>query len=94
MSFIGPRPDPIDWLERYSDEDKVLLNVLPGVTGYNQAYFRNSADGYEKTKNDVYYAENVSFIMDLKIIFTTIVVVFSRKNIYKSEEDLGREKVN
>lgn len=94
MSFIGPRPDPIDWLERYSDEDKALLNVLPGVTGYNQAYFRNSADGYEKTKNDVYYAENVSFIMDLKIIFKTIVVVFSRKNIYKSEEDLGREKVN
>jgi len=84
MSFIGPRPDPLDWLERYKDEDKILLKVLPGVTGYNQAYFRNSADGQEKTDNDVFYAKNVSFLMDFKILFATAFSVFSRKNIYKS----------
>lgn len=84
MSFIGPRPDPPDWISRYNDEDKILLNVLPGVTGYNQAYFRNSADGREKTDNDVFYAKNVSLIMDIKILFATVLSVFSRKNIYKS----------
>lgn len=92
MSFIGPRPDPVDWLERYSDKDKIVLEVLPGVTGYNQAYFRNSTDGYEKIENDVYYAENISFFNDLKIMFATIVTVFFRKSIYKLEGDVSKGK--
>lgn len=83
MSFVGPRPDPVDWLNRYSESDKILLNVLPGVTGYNQAYFRNSTDGREKTDNDVKYAENISFMMDFKIIIVTIFSVFRKDNIYK-----------
>ncbi|PPK45271.1 lipopolysaccharide/colanic/teichoic acid biosynthesis glycosyltransferase [Clostridium algidicarnis DSM 15099] len=94
MSFIGPRPDPTDWLERYLEEDKVLLNVLPGVTGYNQAYYRNSSDGRKKTDNDVYYAKNVSFIMDLKIFFVTLVSVLCRKNIYTPNLDIEKSKVN
>lgn len=48
MSLIGPRPDPPDWLERYPEDIKVFLNVRPGITGYSQAYFRNSADGEQK----------------------------------------------
>ena len=48
MSLIGPRPDPPDWLERYSEEEKIVLSVLPGISGYNQAFFRNSADGEQK----------------------------------------------
>lgn len=92
MSFIGPRPDPVDWIERYLEEDKVLLNVLPGVTGYNQAYFRNSSDGREKTDNDVYYAKNISFVMDLKIFFVTLISVLSRKNIYRPNLDIEKEK--
>lgn len=83
MSWIGPRPDPLDWLERYPEDVKVFLTVRPGITGYSQAYFRNSVDGTEKMKNDVYYAQNCSFILDVKILFKTIAVVLKRENTYK-----------
>lgn len=83
MSLIGPRPDPPDWLERYPDDIKVFLTVRPGLTGYNQAYFRNSADGEQKMINDAYYARNISFVLDTKIFFKTISTVLSRGNTYK-----------
>lgn len=81
MSLIGIRPDPVDWLEKYNEHERVILTVKPGVTGYNQAYYRNSADGALKLKNDVYYAENISFLLDLKIIFRTIKTVFLHENV-------------
>lgn len=82
MSFIGPRPDPVDWLNKYTEEEKVFLTVKPGITGYNQAYFRNSVDANTKIKNDIFYAENISFILDLKILLKTLQTVFSRQNIH------------
>lgn len=81
MSFIGPRPDPVDWLDKYSEKEKIILSVRPGITGYNQAYYRNSADGAMKLKNDVYYAENISFSLDMKIFFKTIKTVLLHENI-------------
>lgn len=81
MSLIGIRPDPLDWLEKYNEHEKVILTVKPGITGYNQAYFRNSVDGLEKLKNDVYYAEHISFWLDVKIFFKTIKTVLFRENI-------------
>ena len=72
MSLIGPRPDPLDWLDKYKEEEKVFLDVKPGITGYNQAYFRNSADAQEKINNDVYYAKNISFWLDVKIILMAL----------------------
>lgn len=83
MSLIGPRPDPPDWLEKYPEDVKVFLNVKPGITGYSQAYYRNSADGEEKMKNDVFYAKHCSFGMDVKIFFKTIAVVLKHENTYK-----------
>jgi len=83
MSIIGPRPDPPDWLDRYPDDVKVFLSVRPGITGYNQAYFRNSADGEEKMKNDVFYALNYTFILDFKIFIKTITIVFKGEKTYK-----------
>lgn len=83
MSFVGPRPDPPDWLERYPEDMKVFLTVKPGITGYSQAYFRNSVDGEEKMKNDVFYALNCSFILDFKILFKTVIVVLKRENTFK-----------
>lgn len=83
MSLIGPRPDPTDWLEKYPPEVKVFLKVRPGITGYSQAYYRNSADGETKMKNDVYYAQNCSFLLDIKIFFKTIAVVLGHENTYK-----------
>ena len=83
MSWIGPRPDPLDWLERYPDDIKEFLMVRPGITGYSQAYFRNSADGMTKMNNDLYYARNCSLALDIKIVFKTIAVVLKRENTYK-----------
>ena len=92
MSWIGPRPDPLDWLDRYPEEIKEFLTVKPGITGYNQAYFRNSVDGMEKMSNDLFYARNCSFVLDLKVFFKTIVVVLKRENIYK-EETLEKQEI-
>jgi undecaprenyl phosphate N,N'-diacetylbacillosamine 1-phosphate transferase len=82
MSFIGPRPDPEDWLEKYTDFEREFLKVKPGISGYNQAYFRNSADGALKLKNDVYYAKNISFLFDLKILIKTFSTVILRDNLH------------
>lgn len=86
MSLIGIRPDTPDWLEKYNEHERVILTVKPGITGYNQAYFRNSADGETKLKNDVYYAEHISFWFDVKIFFKTIKTVLFRENINVDED--------
>ena len=87
MSLIGPRPDPPDWLERYPEDIKVFLTVRPGITGYSQAYYRNSADGEQKMLHDAHYARNISFILDIKIFFKTIATVLLRENTYKDTEN-------
>ena len=87
MSLIGPRPDPPDWLERYPEDIKVFLTVRPGITGYSQAYYRNSADGEQKMQHDAYYARNCSFILDVKIFFKTFATVLMRENTYKDTEN-------
>jgi lipopolysaccharide/colanic/teichoic acid biosynthesis glycosyltransferase len=81
MSFIGPRPDTPDFLPVYKKKYPSILTIKPGITGYNQAYFRNSIDGNEKMKNDDFYARNISFIMDVKILLKTIKTVLFRENI-------------
>lgn len=81
MSFIGPRPDTFDFLDVYKKEYPAILTIKPGITGYNQAYFRNSIDGAEKMKNDDYYAKQLTFWMDVKIVFKTIKTVLFRENI-------------
>ena len=81
MSWVGIRPDPLDWLERYTDAERIILTVKPGITGYNQAYFRNSADGATKLRNDMYYAKHISFWMDVKIFFKTAKTVLFHEHI-------------
>ena len=81
MSFIGPRPDtPVGSLA-YSEEEKIILTVRPGITGYNQVINRNSVLTNEKLKNDIYYVKHLSLWLDFKIIFMTIIIVLGRKNI-------------
>lgn len=89
MSLIGPRPDPPDWLDQYPEDIRAFLNVRPGLTGYSQAFFRNSADGYEKMRNDAYYAGHCTCLMDIKIFFKSIAVVLGHENTYK---DLSRQQ--
>ncbi len=86
MSFIGPRPVTIEKpLEEYDKKRKVRLTVRPGVTGYTQAYYRNSISQEEKLKLDAIYAQKVSFILDVKIFIKTIITVVAQKNIYGNE---------
>lgn len=91
MSFIGPRPDPPSDMEIYTEEQKYKLMVRPGITGYNQAYFRNSITQDEKFANDVYYARNIKFTFDIKIFFKTIISVLRHDNIY-SEVAINDQK--
>lgn len=84
MSFIGPRPKLyIEGRlgEDVSDDFRKSFTVKPGVTGYAQAYYRNSITQEEKFHWDAYYAEHISFILDMKIIFQTFYSVIGRKNI-------------
>lgn len=88
MSFIGPRPVTVELNYEDLDENrKKRLEVRPGITGYSQAYYRNSISQDKKIELDAYYAENVSFLMDVKIIFKTIATVLGHKNIYNSTEN-------
>ena len=89
MSLIGPRAHMTTSYKGYENLDEIRkrrLDVRPGITGYNQAYFRNSVGSEEKLKNDVYYVDHLSFLLDVKVFFKTIVSVLGRKNVYVSAE--------
>lgn len=82
MSIIGPRAGDWESVDTYEDDEKDKTKVLPGLTGYCQAYFRNAASVREKRLKDAWYANNVSFGLDLKIFFKTIMTVLKRENLY------------
>ncbi len=84
LSFIGPRPKLYNEdrkVEEMDEDRQKSYSVKPGITGYAQAYYRNSITQDEKFHWDAYYAEHISFWMDVKIIFQTIYSVIGRKNI-------------
>lgn len=84
MSFIGPRPKLYDKnlkLDDMAPDYRKSYLAKPGITGYAQAFFRNSVTQDEKFHWDAYYAERISFWMDVKIIFQTFYSVIARKNI-------------
>lgn len=82
MAIIGPRPDLPEHLNCYKGVEKRKLDVLPGITGYNQAYFRNSAEWKDRLKNDVFYVDNITFWLDVKIFFKTIDSIVFKRGIY------------
>lgn len=83
MSFIGPRPVTVDKpLSEYDEKRKIRLKVRPGITGYTQAYYRNSITQEQKFMYDASYAENYSFWLDIKIIFKSIQTIVLQKNVY------------
>lgn len=82
MSLIGPRPNlPSVPFNKLPKIEKQRLLVRPGITGYNQAYYRNSVSADEKFKNDVYYVRNLNFSLDIKILVQTVKSVLKKENI-------------
>ena len=91
MSVVGPRPLPEIYLNRYSKDQKRRHNIKPGVTGWAQVNGRNSISWKEKFKLDVWYVDNQSFFLNLKIIFLTIFKVIKRENIVPENKDSMEE---
>ena len=81
MSLVGPRPLPTISLERYSPEQARRHEVLPGITGWAQVNGRNGLSWKEQFELDLWYVENRSFLLDLKILCLTVSTVLSRRDI-------------
>lgn len=87
MSFIGPRPLLVEYLELYNNEQMRRHEVMPGISGWAQVNGRNAISWEEKFKYDVYYVDHISMKLDLKIFWMTIRNVLSKKDIDNSQED-------
>jgi lipopolysaccharide/colanic/teichoic acid biosynthesis glycosyltransferase len=81
MSLVGPRPLLMKYLTLYTAEQQRRHEVTPGITGWAQINGRNSLDWEEKFKLDVWYVDNQSFWLDLKILFLTAGKVFKREGV-------------
>ncbi len=81
MSIVGPRPLPVRYLPRYTKEQMRRHEVRPGITGWAQVNGRNSISWEEKFKHDVWYVENQSLVLDIKIIFMTFSTVLFASGI-------------
>lgn len=86
MSLIGPRASGWGALESYLPDEIDKMKVRPGISGYTQAYYRNSISVREKRLLDAWYANNASLWVDTKIFFKTIQTVLLRKNVYTNAE--------
>ena len=82
MSFVGPRPSLTTTpYSEYNEIRRKRVSVKPGVSGYAQAYFRNSISQDEKFRWDAYYADHISLWMDIKVLLMTVRSVLWRENI-------------
>lgn len=81
MALIGPRPLLVRYLPYYSEKERLRHTVRPGISGWAQCHGRKSITWTEKLNYDVEYVENLSLMMDLKIIWTTIKQVLAREDV-------------
>ena len=97
MSLVGPRPLLTEYLERYSAEQFRRHEMLPGITGWAQVHGRNILTWEEKFIFDIWYIDHWSFVLDIKILFLTVLPVLQRKGISQpghvtATEFLGNKK--
>lgn len=85
MALIGPRPLLKQYLPLYSEEQMRRHDVRPGISGWAQVNGRNNLSWTEKFKLDVWYVDHISFALDIKIIFMTVMKVFKRESINSTE---------
>lgn len=81
MSLVGPRPLVVEYLPLYNTEQRRRHDVKPGITGWTQVKGRNSLSWSEKFSYDVWYVDNMSFLLDLKILFLTVYKVLKSEGI-------------
>lgn len=81
MSLVGPRPLLVEYMECYSPEQKRRHLVKPGITGWAQVNGRNNISWEEKFEYDLWYVDNWNVLVDLKILFITVLKVFKREGI-------------
>ncbi|MEA3352452.1 MAG: sugar transferase [Campylobacterota bacterium] len=84
MSFVGPRPLLVEYLDLYSDQQKRRHDVKPGITGWAQVNGRNAISWEQKFEYDLWYVENRSFFLDIKILWLTFLKVLKRSDINSS----------
>ncbi len=93
MSLVGPRPLKIEYLELYNEVQKTRHDVRPGITGWAQVNGRNSASWEKRFSMDVWYVENQSLLLDIKILLFTFVKVIKRDGVeHPMDEVAGRFK--
>lgn len=83
LSIIGPRPLRMEYLQLYNEKEKKRHNVKPGITGWAQVNGRNSITWKQKFEHDIYYVDNISFFLDIKILLLTIKKVLRKDDINK-----------
>ena len=94
MSVIGPRPLLVKYLPYYSKREQLRHTVRPGITGLAQVNGRNKLNWDDRLELDAQYVENLSFLLDIKILFRTIVNVLLRKDIAVGYIDLDDYRKN
>lgn len=94
MALIGPRPLRVDYLPIYNKNQARRHEVRPGITGWAQVNGRNAISWTKKFEYDVWYVDHVSFLLDVKIIYMTIMKVIKRSDINAGEDIVGVEKFN
>jgi len=93
MSIVGPRPLLAEYLGVYSESEKHRHDVRPGITGLAQINGRNSLNWKDRFALDLYYVENISFLLDLSILAKTFVKVLSRESV-NNGDNITMEKYN
>jgi len=91
MSFVGPRPLLVEYLELYSKEQMRRHSVVPGITGWAQVNGRNTISWEDKFNYDIWYVDHLSFSLDIKIMGMTLSRVLKKKNI-NSQTSVTMEK--
>lgn len=81
MSLVGPRPLLVEYLPYYRREEKLRHSVRPGLTGYAQVNGRNFLGWDHRLEKDVFYVKNLSFLLDLKILIKTVMVVMKKEDV-------------
>jgi lipopolysaccharide/colanic/teichoic acid biosynthesis glycosyltransferase len=94
MSIIGPRPDLPEHMKLYEGNESRKLEIRPGVTGYNQAYFRNTVPWKERIKNDIYYIDHLTMWIDIEVFFKTAVSVLKREDIFVKQKSVNKNGEN